>query len=120
MTLEEMQDDIAAKSKPAHVTVAAMYGGTMPSYEVLARRESALSRTRPPMDTAARKTVSEARAAAIMAHVRSNPGVTVNGVAEALGIGPDNARVGMVLLEEQGRLARGERCKTGAPWTATP
>ena len=121
MTLEEMQDAIAAKSKPARVTVAAMYGGAMPSYEVLARRESALSRTRPLMDTAApRKTVSDARAAAIVAHVRSNPGATVNGVADALGVGPDSARVGMVLLEKQGRLARGEKCKTGAPWTATP
>jgi hypothetical protein len=41
MTLEEMQDAIASKSKPARETVLAMYGGVMPSYEVLARREDA-------------------------------------------------------------------------------
>jgi len=82
----------------------------------LADMENAASRTRPPMNTAMRKTVSEARVAMILAHVRSNPGVTVSGVAEALGFGPDIARVGMVQLETQGLLERGERCKTGAQW----
>jgi len=47
-----------------------------------------------------------------------NPGVTVTGVAAALGFGPDIARVGMVQLEAAGLLERGERCKTGAEWRA--
>jgi hypothetical protein len=40
MTLEEMQDAIASKSKPARETVMAMYGGVMPRYATLARREN--------------------------------------------------------------------------------
>jgi hypothetical protein len=41
MTLEEMQDAIAAKTKPPRETVAAMFGGVVPSLAVLARRENA-------------------------------------------------------------------------------
>ena len=41
MTLEEMQDAIAAKAKPPRETVEAMFGGKMPSHATLARRESA-------------------------------------------------------------------------------
>jgi hypothetical protein len=84
----------------------------------LADMENAASRTRPPMNTAMRKTVSEARVAAILEYVRCNPGVTVSGVAAAMGFGPDIARVGMVQLETQGLLERGERCNPGAEWRA--
>ena len=118
MTLEEMQDIRAAKTKPPHVTVMAMFGGTMPSPATLAQRENAASRSRPPMNTAARKTVSETRVALILAHVRSNPGVTTPQVAAALNVGPDIARVGLVQLETQGLIVRGAKAKTGAPWTA--
>ena len=118
MTLEEMQDIIAAKTKPPRATVRAMFGGRMPKFAEMARRESEASYVRPPMNIAARKTVSEARAALIVAYVRNNPGATVTEVAAALGIGPDNARVGMVLLETQGLIVRGAEAKTGAPWTA--
>jgi hypothetical protein len=118
MTLEEMQDIRAAKTKPPRATVRAMFGGTMPSFAALARRESEASRSRPPMNTAMRKTVSEARVTLILAHVRSNPGVTTPQVAVALNVGPDIARVGLVQLETQGLIVRGAKAKTGAPWAA--
>lgn len=38
--LEDMQDAIAAKTKPPRETVKAMYGGKMPSFADLARKES--------------------------------------------------------------------------------
>ena len=41
MTLEEMRDAIAANTKPPSETVAAMFGGKMPSLEALDRRENA-------------------------------------------------------------------------------
>ena len=40
MMLEDMQDAIAAKTKPPRETVKAMYGGKMPSFADLARKES--------------------------------------------------------------------------------
>lgn len=40
MTLEEMQDAIAAKTKPPRETVMAMYGGKLPSIATLAHREN--------------------------------------------------------------------------------
>jgi hypothetical protein len=118
MTLEEMQDAIAANTKPPRETVAAMFGGTMPSFATLAIRENAAQRVKPSTNPTARKMISEARVAAILAHVRSNPGATVSTTATALGLGPDTARVGMVQLERQGLVVRGDRCNAGAAWTA--
>lgn len=118
MTLEEMQDLRAAKTKSPMEIVRARHGGKLPSHATLARRESEVGRSRPPMNIAARKMISEARVAAILAHVRSNPGATVSTTASALGMGSDTARVGMVQLERQGLVVRGDRCNAGAAWTA--
>jgi hypothetical protein len=118
MSLEQMQDIRAAKTKPPIITVRARHGGRLPSFATLATIENNASRSRPPMNTAMRKTVSEARVALILAHVRSNPGVTTPQVAAALNVGPDIARVGLVQLETQGLIVRGAKAKTGAPWTA--
>lgn len=40
MMLEDMQDAIAAKTKPPRETVKAMYGGKMPSFADLARKDN--------------------------------------------------------------------------------
>lgn len=54
MMLEDMQDAIAAKTKPPRETVLAMYGGKMPSLETLARKESHASQSRAPHGNTAR------------------------------------------------------------------
>ena len=48
MMLEDMQDAIAAKTKPPRETVKAMYGGKMPSFADLARKESHTAQSRAP------------------------------------------------------------------------
>ena len=54
MMLEDMQDAIAAKTKPPRETVKAMYGGKMPSFADLARKESHTAQSRAPHANTAR------------------------------------------------------------------
>lgn len=66
MMLEDMQDAIAAKTKPPRETVKAMYGGKMPSFEDLARKESHTAQSRAPHANTAKTLATLAR---IMSHL---------------------------------------------------
>ena len=64
MMLEDMQDAIAAKTKPPRETVKAMYGGKMPSFADLARKESHTAQSRAPHDKIVRTPAEQAQAEA--------------------------------------------------------
>lgn len=68
MMLEDMQDAIAAKTKPPRETVLAMYGGKMPSFADLARKESHIAQMRAPHANTARTD----RTPAEQAHAEGN------------------------------------------------
>lgn len=62
MMLEDMQDAIAAKTKPPRETVKAMYGGKMPSFADLARKEGHTAQSRAPHDKIVRTPAEQAQA----------------------------------------------------------
>ena len=71
MMLEDMQDAIAAKTKPPRETVKAMYGGKMPSFADLARKESHTAQSRAPRAKIVRTPAEQAQADANSARAKA-------------------------------------------------
>ena len=138
MTLEEMQDAIASNTKPPRQTVAAMFGGKMPSYATLARREDAARVRGQKIDRPAPKTpatdgrtaslsiarakqkaqraaLTQERITLIIAALESSP-MTVRTICGLTGIPESSAHTLMEKMLNDGKVSRVKR-HNGAVWT---